>query len=67
VEDAPELMLFTAANNTVFSSKPTALIDVDDLVVVETDDALLICKKGRSQRVKEVVELLRRQGRDDLL
>ncbi len=64
---ALEPMLFSAANNTVFSSKPTALIDVDDLLVVETDDALLICKKGSSQRVREVVELLRRQGRDDLL
>jgi mannose-1-phosphate guanylyltransferase len=67
VAGALEPMLFSAENNTVFSSRPTALIDVDDLLVVETDDALLICKKGRSQRVKEVVGLLRRQGRDDLL
>ena len=64
---AAETMLFSAKNNTVFSSKPTAIIDVDNLLVVETDDALLICRKGSSQRVKEVVELLRRQGRDDLL
>ena len=47
--------------------RPTAIIDVDNLLVVETDDALLICRKGSSQRVKEVVELLRRQGKDDLL
>jgi mannose-1-phosphate guanylyltransferase len=64
---AAETMLFSAENNTVFSSKPTALIEVDNLLVVETDDALLICKKGSSQRVKEVVEHLRQQGKSSLL
>ncbi|MEA3241502.1 MAG: mannose-1-phosphate guanylyltransferase [Pseudomonadota bacterium] len=64
---AAETMLFSAKNNTVFSRKPTALIDVDDLLVVDTEDALLICKKGSSQRVKEVVEHLRQQEKDSLL
>lgn len=64
---AAETMLFSAENNTVFSSKPTALIEVDNLLVVDTEDALLICKKGSSQRVKEVVERLRQQGKNSLL
>ena len=64
---AAETMLFSAENNTVFSSKPTALIEVDNLLVIDTEDALLICRKGSSQRVKEVVEHLRRQGKDSLL
>lgn len=38
--------------------KLTALVGVKDLIVVETKDALLICKKGRSQDVKKIVDQL---------
>lgn len=40
----------------------TAIIGVEDLIVIDTDDALLICRKGRSQEVKEVVDHLRKKG-----
>jgi len=66
-EKSAAVMLFSAENNTVFSLKSTALIEVDNLLVVDTDDALLICKKGSSQRVREVVEHLRQQGKNSLL
>ncbi len=50
-----------AKNNFLQSEnkKLIAAIDVDDLIVVETDDAILICKRDSSQRVKEVVDKLR--------
>ncbi len=52
--------LIDAKNNYVYSKKKlVALVDVEDLVVVETDDALLICKKGQSKKVKNVVDSLR--------
>jgi mannose-1-phosphate guanylyltransferase len=38
--------------------KLTALVGAKDLIIVETKDALLICKKGRSQDVKKIVEIL---------
>jgi mannose-1-phosphate guanylyltransferase len=38
--------------------KLTALIGVKDLIIVETKDSLLICKKGLSQEVKKIVEKL---------
>jgi mannose-1-phosphate guanylyltransferase len=38
--------------------KLVAIVGAKDLIVVETKDALLICKKGRSQDVKKVVETL---------
>jgi mannose-1-phosphate guanylyltransferase len=47
-------------------SKPgviTALIDVDDVTVINTGDAVLIFKHGRSQEVKEIVEQLRRNNK----
>jgi mannose-1-phosphate guanylyltransferase len=46
------------------SKKLIAAIDVEDLIVVETGDAILICKKDSSQRVKEVVDKLRVKDMD---
>ena len=37
------------------------MIDIDELIVVDTADALLISKKGSSQKVKEVVNQLNEQ------
>jgi len=33
-------------------------VGVEDLIVVETEDSLLVCKRGCSQDVKKVVETL---------
>ena len=44
-----------------------ALLGVDDLIVVETPDALLVCRRGGSQAVGAVVDALRNAGQDDLL
>lgn len=38
--------------------KLVAVIGLDDLIVVDTDDALLVCPKSRAQDVKKVVEQL---------
>jgi mannose-1-phosphate guanylyltransferase len=43
-----------------------ALVGVDDLAVVETDDALLIVPRARAQDVKLVVERLKARGDGDL-
>jgi mannose-1-phosphate guanylyltransferase len=48
-------------------NKLVATIGIDDIIVVTTDDAVLICKKGRSQDVKEVVDYLRRKQINELL
>ncbi len=47
--------------------KLTALIGVRDLIVVDTEDALLICAVDRDQRVKEIVGTLRRSNRKKYL
>ena len=41
-----------------------ATLDVDDLIIVDTPDALLITKKGSSQGVKKVVAELKRRNSD---
>jgi len=47
--------------------KTVAFVGVEGLVVVDTPDALLITSKDRSEEVKEVVDRLRREDREDLL
>ncbi len=55
-------------NNFVWAKKKiVAMVEAEGLIVVETEDSILICKKGKSQSVKEVVDILRKQGRQDLL
>ena len=44
-------------------NKIIATIGLDDVVVVDTEDALLICAKNRSQDVKKVVEQLKEEGK----
>jgi mannose-1-phosphate guanylyltransferase len=63
-----EVLLLDSSNNIVYSDKRlVALINVNDLVVVDTGDTLLIGDKANMQRVKDVVEKLRAQGRTELL
>lgn len=58
-DDVPVITI-NATNNVVVTRNHTvAAIDVNDLIIVDTTDALLIAKKGSSQRVKEVVAQLR--------
>jgi mannose-1-phosphate guanylyltransferase / mannose-6-phosphate isomerase len=47
-----------ASGNHIHASKPVALVGVTDLVIVDTDDALLITHKADSQQVKEAMALL---------
>ncbi|RUM64915.1 MAG: mannose-1-phosphate guanylyltransferase/mannose-6-phosphate isomerase [Sulfurospirillum sp.] len=47
-------------NNLIMShDKQIATIDIEDLIIIDTPDALLISKKGSSQKVKKVVEKLK--------
>lgn len=59
-----EVFNIDSANNYVFSvhNKVIGLIDVTDLLVVDTPDALLVVKKGSSQKVKELVDEIRTAG-----
>jgi len=52
--------IFESTENAMVYSpnKLVALVGMKDVIVVETKDALLICKKGRSQDVKKIVDAL---------
>jgi mannose-1-phosphate guanylyltransferase len=47
--------------------KVVATIGVNDLIIINTDDALLVCKRGRSQDVKDIADYLRRKQMDEYL
>jgi hypothetical protein len=42
-------------------------IDVKDLVIVDTDDAILVCSREQAQKVRDVVKLLARSGYNNYL
>ncbi len=44
-----------------------ATIGLENLVIINTEDALLICPKDRSQDVKRVVTKLKESGKQHLL
>jgi len=47
--------------------KTVALVGVDDLIVIDTPDALLVARRDRAQQVGDVVKVLERRKREDLL
>ncbi len=61
-------VLIDSRNNLIHSpGKLVAAIGLEDMVVIETDDALLIIPKGRSQDVRRIVERLTQEGKPEYL
>ncbi len=57
-----------AGGNLLFADQGTiAVLGVEDLVVVRTGDAVLVCPRSRSQEVRKLVAELAGRGRRDLL
>lgn len=66
---AGETILRDCANvhiSTV-SGRVAAAVGVEDVIVIDTADAVLVCRKGRSQDVKEIVDHLRKKGMTQFL
>jgi mannose-1-phosphate guanylyltransferase len=66
--DFRQLNQFESSDNYIFApDKLVALVGIKNLIVVDTGDVLLICRKNRSQDVKEIVEQLKKSGLDEYL
>ena len=59
--------IIESKNNYVYSDKMVALIGVENLVVIETEDALLISSKDKSEDVKKIVEKFKKDRKEELL
>ncbi len=63
-----EAIVIDSRNCLVHSpSKTVALVGVEDLIIVESGDALLVCKRGFSQDVRKVVDRLEREQKNEHL
>ncbi|GAB3219656.1 mannose-1-phosphate guanylyltransferase [Glycomyces halotolerans] len=64
-----EAVLAESKRNVVVpaSGRLIATVGVDDLIIVDTPDALLVCPRDRAQEVKSVVEELKQSPRSDLV
>lgn len=67
---AGDTMLIDTTDSVIYSEgtdRFIATIGLDNLVVVDTPDAMLVMPKNRAQEVREVVRRLKERGRDDVL
>ena len=63
-----ETILLHTRNSAFFGGRRLiAASGVEDLIVVDEPDALLLCHRDRAQSVKQIVERLKAEGREDLL
>lgn len=63
-----DTIAINTSNSTIYSSgKLVAVVGVDNIVVVETPDAIMVCKKDRAQDVKLIVDALNASDRKELL
>jgi mannose-1-phosphate guanylyltransferase len=56
-----KLISIDSKNNLIYSQERyIATVDIEDMIIVDTGDALLVSKKGSSQKVKKVVAEIRK-------
>jgi mannose-1-phosphate guanylyltransferase len=53
-------------NNMVISTqkRTIATIDTEDLVIIDTPDALLVTRKGSTEKIKDIVDILKEKNSD---
>ncbi|ASM35809.1 mannose-1-phosphate guanylyltransferase/mannose-6-phosphate isomerase [Campylobacter sputorum subsp. bubulus] len=56
------LISINSKNNFVYCDKNISLIDIENLIIVDTKDVLLISKKGNSQKIKDLVSKLKKNN-----
>ena len=55
-------------NTVIYStSRTVTAVGIDNLVIVETPDAIMVCQKDKAQDVKKIVDILKDKGRVELL
>lgn len=63
----PVVAVDAKGNVVATDGKPVALVGVEGLAVVDSGDALLVCRRDRAQDVRRVVDALGPAGLDKLL
>jgi mannose-1-phosphate guanylyltransferase/mannose-6-phosphate isomerase len=62
-----DVIAIDTKNTMVLANKRlTVTIGIEDCLVVETDDVVLVSKRGHAQKVKDIVSLLKERGRHEI-
>jgi len=63
-----EQILIDTNNCVVYAkSKLIATLGVEDLIIVEAEDAIMVCHKDKAQSVREIPDELKKQGKVEFL
>jgi mannose-1-phosphate guanylyltransferase len=64
---SPERIVVDTKNTLIYSDKLTVTIGVENIVIVDTNDVLMVCHKDRAQDVRDVVNMLRAKNGETYL
>jgi mannose-1-phosphate guanylyltransferase len=63
-----EHVMIDSSGNTVFSpERCVGIVGMSGVVVVDSGDAILVCKRERAQQVRDIVKILKKKRRKELL
>lgn len=60
--DTKDSIIYQSASNRL-----AVVMGLEDIVIIDTEDALLVCKRGDTQKVRQIVELLKQKGMQNYL
>jgi mannose-1-phosphate guanylyltransferase len=66
-ENTPRAIPVRTTGTFILSERLVVTIGVDDLVIIDTGDVILVCRRDQSEDVRKVVEMLREWGLDEYL
>ncbi|MEA2644758.1 MAG: mannose-phosphate guanylyltransferase / mannose-6-phosphate isomerase, partial [Chloroflexota bacterium] len=61
--EGESILVDTTGSLILGSRRLVAAIGLDDMIIVDTEDAILVCPRSRAQDVRKVVDALRRAGK----
>jgi mannose-1-phosphate guanylyltransferase len=65
--DRDRVLALDSTGLVATAGRTVAVVGLDDVVVVDTGDAVLVTDRAHAQQVKAVVDALKQRGADDLV
>jgi mannose-1-phosphate guanylyltransferase len=65
--EGESILVDTTGSLILGTRRLVAAIGLEDMIIVDTEDALLVCPRSRAQDVRKIVEALRRAGKSTYL
>jgi len=65
--EGASILVDTSGSLVLGSRRLIAAIGLEDMIIIDTEDALLVCPRSRAQDVRKIVEALKRAGKTSYL